>query len=338
MGEAAGDMFYRLGMMYSVGGEVPADYVTARQVVQPRVHARQYRRRAPAPGDRRRDDRSRDRGCAARRARLAAALSARPGARLGVAAQHKAPAAHLHQGRGAARPSHGTIQKQQPAGDRDRVVLQFPTSRKWEEHMRVSIRLREHIGARPSRVGAFTDAQRWCGSLRCHCRVLQCNDVPRGTPSPASKRASGCAWRRRRCLCADCVLETCVAIRAAGSSRGLCSPQPTNGKKYGDEWKPSSIDPESKTAHRRHVNRRHAIGIVIMFLVSRAALVAVRPRDQALAGRTTSVSGRSGRSVRAMGCRRSISASPSTAMPTRTAARNPERHPTLSLRSFRCSA
>ena len=29
MGEASGDMFYRLGMMYSVGGEVPADYVTA---------------------------------------------------------------------------------------------------------------------------------------------------------------------------------------------------------------------------------------------------------------------------------------------------------------------
>jgi TPR repeat protein len=29
MGEAGGDMFYRLGMMYSIGGEVPADYVTA---------------------------------------------------------------------------------------------------------------------------------------------------------------------------------------------------------------------------------------------------------------------------------------------------------------------
>ena len=29
MGEASGDMFYRLGMMYSIGGEVPADYVTA---------------------------------------------------------------------------------------------------------------------------------------------------------------------------------------------------------------------------------------------------------------------------------------------------------------------
>ena len=29
VGEATGDMFYRLGMMYSVGGEVPADYVTA---------------------------------------------------------------------------------------------------------------------------------------------------------------------------------------------------------------------------------------------------------------------------------------------------------------------
>jgi uncharacterized protein len=29
MGEASGDMFYRLGMMYSIDGEVPADYVTA---------------------------------------------------------------------------------------------------------------------------------------------------------------------------------------------------------------------------------------------------------------------------------------------------------------------
>jgi uncharacterized protein len=29
MGEAGGDMFYRLGMMYSIGGEVAADYVTA---------------------------------------------------------------------------------------------------------------------------------------------------------------------------------------------------------------------------------------------------------------------------------------------------------------------
>ena len=45
--------------------------------------------------------------------------------------------------------------------------------------------------------------------------------------------------------------------------------------KAGDEWKPSSMRPESKTAYRRHVNRRHVIGIVTMFLVSRAALVAV---------------------------------------------------------------
>jgi uncharacterized protein len=29
MGEATGDMFYRLGMMYSIGGEVAADYVIA---------------------------------------------------------------------------------------------------------------------------------------------------------------------------------------------------------------------------------------------------------------------------------------------------------------------
>jgi TPR repeat protein len=29
MGEVTGDTFYRLGMMYSIGGEVPADYVTA---------------------------------------------------------------------------------------------------------------------------------------------------------------------------------------------------------------------------------------------------------------------------------------------------------------------
>ena len=29
VGEATGDMFYRLGMMYWVGGDVPADYVTA---------------------------------------------------------------------------------------------------------------------------------------------------------------------------------------------------------------------------------------------------------------------------------------------------------------------
>jgi uncharacterized protein len=29
IGETTGDMFYRLGMMYSIGGEVPADYVTA---------------------------------------------------------------------------------------------------------------------------------------------------------------------------------------------------------------------------------------------------------------------------------------------------------------------
>jgi hypothetical protein len=36
------------------------------------------------------------------------------------------------------------------------------------------------LGSAPS-----ADAQRWCGSLRCHCRVLQCNDVPRGTVSPS---------------------------------------------------------------------------------------------------------------------------------------------------------
>jgi uncharacterized protein len=29
MGEASGDMFYRLGMMYSIGAEMPTDYVTA---------------------------------------------------------------------------------------------------------------------------------------------------------------------------------------------------------------------------------------------------------------------------------------------------------------------
>ncbi len=27
-------------------------------------------------------------------------------------------------------------------------------------------------------------AQRWCGSLRCQCRVVTCGDVPNGTPSP----------------------------------------------------------------------------------------------------------------------------------------------------------
>jgi hypothetical protein len=35
------------------------------------------------------------------------------------------------------------------------------------------------LGSAPS-----ADAQRWCGSLRCHCRVLQCSDVPKGMPSP----------------------------------------------------------------------------------------------------------------------------------------------------------
>jgi TPR repeat protein len=29
MGEASGDMFYRLGMMYSIGADMPTDYVTA---------------------------------------------------------------------------------------------------------------------------------------------------------------------------------------------------------------------------------------------------------------------------------------------------------------------
>jgi len=29
IGEASGDMFFRLGIMYSTGAEVPADYVTA---------------------------------------------------------------------------------------------------------------------------------------------------------------------------------------------------------------------------------------------------------------------------------------------------------------------
>ena len=29
MGEASGDMFYRLGMMHSIGTDMPADYVTA---------------------------------------------------------------------------------------------------------------------------------------------------------------------------------------------------------------------------------------------------------------------------------------------------------------------
>ena len=28
-GEASGDMFFRLGMMYSTGADMPADYVTA---------------------------------------------------------------------------------------------------------------------------------------------------------------------------------------------------------------------------------------------------------------------------------------------------------------------
>jgi uncharacterized protein len=29
MGEASGDMFFRLGMMYSIGADMPADYVMA---------------------------------------------------------------------------------------------------------------------------------------------------------------------------------------------------------------------------------------------------------------------------------------------------------------------
>jgi TPR repeat protein len=29
MGEASGDMFFRLGMMYSIGADIPTDYVTA---------------------------------------------------------------------------------------------------------------------------------------------------------------------------------------------------------------------------------------------------------------------------------------------------------------------
>ena len=69
-GQASGDIFYRLGLMYSTGGSVETDRVTAHKWFNLAAHARQCRSDPAAPRAGGRDERRRDRHRAARRPRM----------------------------------------------------------------------------------------------------------------------------------------------------------------------------------------------------------------------------------------------------------------------------